>query len=74
MRRSPENEFALLIIVERKVQQDGGCLKNDKIVSRVVDKDGDPPVRVELDEPVLLLSHSRDVDVLETSSSREDVS
>ena len=58
--------------MECKVQQDSSSLEYDKIVSRVVDEDWDSAIRVQLDEPRLLLTLcSPDVNVLETDKVSE---
>ena len=46
-----------------EIQQDGGRLKDNKIVAIGIDKNGDTAVWIQLDEPGFLLNVGRDIDV-----------
>ena len=50
-----ERKLAERVVVLREVEQDRGRLEDGEVAAVRVDDDGDAPVRVQLDEPGLLL-------------------
>jgi len=60
-----ETEFVVVVVMLLKVQQDGGSLEDNKVVAVGVNEHWDATVRVQLDEPRLLLNVLRDVDLLD---------
>ena len=59
--------------MERKVQQDGGGLKNNEIISRTINENRDSAIGVELDKPGLFLPHGADYDILKADRARLSV-
>ena len=57
-----ERELELRVVVLLEVEEDRGGLEHGKVGAVRIDDDGDAPVRVQLDEPGLLLRPLRDVD------------
>lgn len=61
-----EYKFVLLVVVLRKVKNNCSSLEHDKIVAASVDEDGNPAIRIQLDEPRFLLPVGPDIDFLNT--------
>ena len=51
-----ETKDIVLVVMLLQVNQNCGGLEDGEVVPAVVDDDGDTPVRVQLDEPWLLLN------------------
>ena len=58
-----EAKLVVLVIVLLQVEQDRRCLKDNEVVPLAIDERRDAPVRVQLDEPRLLLHVGADVDL-----------